>query len=74
MDLGKVIKERRQAANLSLREMAMRLGITTAALWKIENNKSVPKLGTIKRICATLKLPLAYVFGAAMELDDYICP
>ena len=74
MDLGKVIKERRQAANLSLREMAMRLGITTAALWKIENNKSVPKLSTIKRICATLKLPLAYVFGAAMELDDYICP
>ena len=74
MDLGKVIKERRQAANLSLREMAMRLGITTAALWKIENNKSVPKLGTIKRICATLKLPLAYVFGAAMELDDYIRP
>ena len=54
--------------------MATQLGITTAALWKIENNKTVPKLGTIKRICATLKLPLAYVFGAAMELDDYICP
>lgn len=74
MDLGKTIKSKRQEAGLSQKELASQLGITTAALWKIENNKTVPKLGTIKRICATLKLPLAYVFGAAMELSDYICP
>lgn len=72
MDLGKVIKERRQAANLSLREMAMRLGITTAALWKIENNKSVPKLSTLKAVCKELGVPMAYLLNRSMTIEDFM--
>lgn len=74
MDLGKAIKERRLAAGLSQRQLASRLGLTVAALWKIENNKSVPKFGTLKAICKEFCIPTAYLLNRAMTFEDYIFP
>lgn len=72
MNYGKAIKDLRAETNLTQKELASRLKITIAALWKIENGKCVPKYGTIKAVCKEFHIPVAYFFSKATTIEDYI--
>lgn len=74
MDLGKTIKELRQNAGLGQKELAKRLGLTVAALWKVENGRSVPKQGTIKKVCGFFHIPPAYFYHKSLSFEDYLFP
>lgn len=73
MDVGKAIKELRINRGLSQRDLAKQIGLTNAALWKIENGKTVPRFSTIENICSYFRIPLAYFYARSMTLDDFSC-
>lgn len=64
------MKDIRDERCLSQREMAARLGITPAALCKIETGKRTPRMGTIDKFCEVAEVPRAYVFLLAMRGED----
>lgn len=74
MDYGKVFKKEREKLDLSQREMAKRLGVTPAALWKIESGRTTPKQETIMKLCSVAVIPLAYFYQRALTLDDFKFP
>lgn len=71
MDYGNVFKKQRESAGLSQREMAKKLGLTPAALWKIESGRTTPKEATIDKLCHFTSIPRAYFYQLATTLDDY---
>ena len=71
MKIGKAMQSIREGMNLSRREMASKLGCTTASLWKIENCKTEPKKSTVDRFCFFTKTPMARLYHLAMEPKDY---
>lgn len=70
MDIGKAMKTIRDEHCLSQREMAARLGITPAALCKIETGKRTPRMSTVDKFCTVTRTPRAYVFLLAMGAGD----
>lgn len=74
MDFGKTIKELRLNAGIGQKDLARHLGLTTAALWKAENGRSVPKHGTIQKVCNFFHVPLAYFYQKSMTIEDFIFP
>jgi len=74
MDYGKVFKTQREQLKLSQREMAKKLGLTPAALWKIEAGRNVPKESTIVKLCKVAFIPMAYFYQQATTLRDYSYP
>lgn len=74
MDYGKVFKTQREQLKLSQREMAKKLGLTPAALWKIEAGRNVPKESTIVKLCKVSFIPMAYFYQQATTLRDYSYP
>lgn len=65
------MKRLREECNISRPQMAARLNITTGALWKIENGKTSPKIGTIKKFCLDRHIPLSYIIISSLELQDF---
>lgn len=54
--------------------MAKKLGLTPAALWKIEAGRNVPKESTIVKLCQAAFIPIAYFYKQATTLRDYSFP
>lgn len=74
MDFGKTIKELRLNAGIGQKELARKLELTNAALWKAENGKSMPKFSTIKKVCIFFHIPIAYFYQKSMTIEDFIFP
>lgn len=71
MDIGKAMLEIREAVGISRKDMAEKLGIRPQSVWKIEKNKSVPKLSTIEKFCHVTNIPLAYLLLRSITREDY---
>lgn len=71
MNLGRVIKNAREKSNLSQKEFARRLGLTPAALWKIETGRTFPKQTTISRFLTEAHYSMARLYIEALEPSDY---
>ena len=71
MNIGRAMKDLREEAVRSRADLAKALGITTGALWKIENGKTWPKPATISKFCKEMKVELARLFCTAFEAEDY---
>ena len=71
MNTGKAIKTIREENGLSRPDLAKRVGITPASIWKIEAGKTKAKIDTIERICAELGVPLARLYTLALEPSDF---
>jgi transcriptional regulator with XRE-family HTH domain len=63
-DVGRRIREHRIASNLSLRELARRLGISPSAISQIETGKSRPSVSTLYSIVTELGMSLDELFSA----------
>lgn len=62
--IGERIKELRKRENLKLIEIEKNIGISNAALSKIETGKNEPKASTIKALCRYFKVSADYLlFG-----------
>lgn len=70
MNIGQAMKNIRDEHSLSQREMAAMLGITPAALCKIETGKRTPRMSTVDKFCEVAEVPRAYVFLLAMRDED----
>ncbi len=59
MDIGNVIRTYRKKLRLTQAEMAERLGVTTPAVNKWENNNTQPDIGLLSASQRTLSCPFA---------------
>ncbi len=64
-DLGQRLKALREARELSQRELAKRAGVSNAVISLIEQNKTSPSVGLLKKVLAGIPISLADFF--AME-------
>lgn len=62
-DVGRRIREHRIQSNLSLRELARRLGISPSAISQIETGKSRPSVSTLYSIVTELGMSLDELFS-----------
>lgn len=71
MNLGRVFRQERERLGISQREMAARLSLTPAALWKIEVGRNWPKPQTIWSLCRETGCPIARFYIDALDPIDY---
>lgn len=71
-DLGSRLRTVRERAGLSQRELARRAGVTNATISLIENNKTSPSVGSLKRVLDGIPLSLAEFFALQSEPEQPI--
>ena len=62
--VGAQLRERRQAAGLSLRQFAKTLGVSASFISQLENGKSQPSVATLYQICSALGVTVDELFAA----------
>lgn len=67
--LGALLRERRVAAGLSLRELARRTDISNAYLSQLERGRHEPSLRVVRAVASALDVPLATLLARAGILD-----
>jgi transcriptional regulator with XRE-family HTH domain/mannose-6-phosphate isomerase-like protein (cupin superfamily) len=67
--VGAQLRERRQAAGLSLRQFAKTLGVSASFISQLENGKSQPSVATLYQICSALGVTVDELF-AALDTPD----
>ena len=68
--LGALIRARRGASGLSLRDLAERTKVSNAYLSQIERGLHEPSLSVLGAIAAALEVPLATLLARAGVLDE----
>ena len=61
-DIGSRLREEREAAHISQRELARRLGVSASLISQIESGQSKPSVSTLYAIVTELGVSLDYVF------------
>jgi transcriptional regulator with XRE-family HTH domain len=69
-DVGRRLRARREEANLSLRELARRLGISPSAISQIETGKSRPSVSTLYSMVSELGITLDELFAEGFSRAD----
>jgi transcriptional regulator with XRE-family HTH domain len=69
-DVGRRLRARREEANLSLRELARRLGISPSAISQIETGKSRPSVSTLYSMVSELGITLDELFAEGFGRAD----
>lgn len=62
MEFGLRVREARKNKGLTLRELAERINISENFMARIESNNGKAGLGTIIKICNTLKISMDFLF------------
>lgn len=60
---GRCVTRHREAADLSISELARRAGVSRAFMWRIESGGSMANLRTMARIALALDVPLQSLVG-----------
>jgi transcriptional regulator with XRE-family HTH domain len=71
-DVGQRLRELRAAHKLSQRELAKRANVSNAAISMIENGKSDPSLGMLKRILDGIPISVADFFNLEISRDAQV--
>jgi transcriptional regulator with XRE-family HTH domain len=69
-NLGKIIKQQRQSANLTLYELSAASGVSPSHLGRIEKGDRFPSAGVLQRIAR----PLGFGEGEIFTLAGYLTP
>jgi len=69
MNLGTVLRRRRQELDLRQREVAESAGITEDYLSLVERDQRTPSLELVERLASVLSVPVAYLFFEAEPMD-----
>lgn len=65
--IGALIRAWRQKRNLIQKELAGAIGMNTAQMWSIENDRNSPSLRTVARIAAALNISLSELLSLPSE-------
>jgi len=69
MKLGDRIKEIRMRKDMSLREMARRMGVSVGLLSQIETGRVYPSIRTLYKIAMVLNVPVGILFETEEEVQ-----
>jgi transcriptional regulator with XRE-family HTH domain len=58
MSTGEKIKQARKKKGITQKQLGDKLGVSQAAIGQFENNKSNPKLETVRRIASAMGVPI----------------
>ncbi|RME07625.1 MAG: cupin domain-containing protein [Anaerolineae bacterium] len=72
VEVGKRLRELRQARNLSMRELARMSGLSANALSTIERCKSSPSVSTLYKLADALELPITAFFRTDAQQKDVV--
>lgn len=61
--IGQYLKQLRKEQNVSLNDVAKRVGVTTSFLSQVENGKATPSLSTLKNIADVLHTTISNMMG-----------
>jgi transcriptional regulator with XRE-family HTH domain len=67
--LGNRVRAARQAAGISVRELARRVGVSASLISQLENARTQASVGTLQALASELGITMEYLFAAA-EADD----
>jgi transcriptional regulator with XRE-family HTH domain len=70
-DVGKRLKAAREAAGLSQRQLAKRSAVSNATISLIEQNRTSPSVGLLKRVLDGVPMSLAAFFGSEESPQHY---
>lgn len=70
MSIGKNIKQARKKAGLTQKELGDKLGVSQAAIGQFEKENSNPKLETLHRIAAALRVNIEQLVDNFSELPE----
>jgi len=70
IDVGKRLKEAREAKGLSQRQLASRSGVTNGTISMIEQNRSSPSVGSLKKVLEGISMSLSEFFSAEKEAGE----
>jgi transcriptional regulator with XRE-family HTH domain len=73
-DIGKRIKAQRLAANLTLKQLAEKVGCTDSYLSQIENGKVSPSIASLKKIADGLQTKITDFFVESQDDDPVVLP
>jgi len=72
VEIGKRLRELRQARNLSMRELARMSGLSANALSTIERSKSSPSVSTLYKLADALEVPITAFFRTEARERDVV--
>ncbi len=72
VEIGAGIKLRRQAAHLTLKQLAEKVGCTDAYISQIEHGKVSPSIASLKRIADALQTKIADFFVESIDEDPVV--
>lgn len=70
MDVGEKIKQERQNANMSQKELGEKLGVSQAMIGQYESGKRKPKVETLTKIANALDVPISKLTFYASMVDE----
>ena len=68
--IGERIKRKRESMQMSLHELAEKVGVTPSALSQIERSKSYPSILTLKSVADNLNTTIGELVGENESLDN----
>jgi transcriptional regulator with XRE-family HTH domain len=68
-DIGRRIREAREASGLTLRAVSTATGLSTSMLSLVERGRTSPSIGTLVSICDALGMPMASLFATVDSAD-----
>ncbi len=71
-DLGMTIRRLRESRQLSLKEVAVRSGLTQSFLSQVERNLTSPSVASLRKVAQALGVPLAALFQGPMTPEDHV--
>ncbi|GAA2227493.1 XRE family transcriptional regulator [Herbiconiux moechotypicola] len=72
--VGERIREARQAAGISLRELGSRVGVSASFLSQVELGRAMPSMGTLWTIVSELDLSFDALLGTVSNGDPALAP
>lgn len=70
MSLGSRIKELRRASGLSIKDVAIMVGVTSSLISQIENDKANPSISTLSAIAGALNTDIRSLFEEDPTISD----
>ena len=74
VNVGQKIREFRRSKDLSLKQVAEAAGVSQSLVSQIENGRVDPSLSTLRKIAATLGVPVFYLIAERVVEDASLVP
>jgi DNA-binding XRE family transcriptional regulator len=74
MKIGDKIKALRAKKDISQQDLAKEIGVSDQAISAWENNKKVPRMGSVEKLAAFFNVPKSYLIEDDIGMDKLVAP